>query len=131
MVCFDLSAFWPRPIANRVFSKKEVVMGVGDLEKVKAWVDTMPPRPGRLVVIGRVVAPTPCHEAKAVLDAIEKSNPPVYVVKVTVHPLPGRCLQVLHAIDFRFVLENYADDARQVRVISEKDSLLVDIEEVS
>ncbi|WP_428699556.1 hypothetical protein [Stappia sp.] len=108
-------------------------MKVGDVKDVVAWVNAMP-GPGSaptLHVTGKVTAPTPCYEVLAEFDGFDKSDPPVYRVKVTLSERPGLCPQVLTDKEFHYVERNYAGTSKQVRVLSDTDSKTVDIQIVS
>ena len=99
-------------------------MKVGDVKNVVAWVDLMP-GPGRtptLHVTGKVTAPTPCHEVLAEFAGLEKSEPPVYLVEVTLREGAGICPQVLTDRDFHYIERNYGGAAKSVRVFSDSES---------
>ena len=108
-------------------------MKVGDVKDVVAWVNMMPgPNSApTLHVCGKVTAPTPCYEVDAQFDGLEKSQPPIYRVKVTLRQLPGICVQVLSDKEFHYVETNYSANASQVTVLSDTDSETVDIQIVS
>ncbi|WP_249694419.1 hypothetical protein [Stappia sp. WLB 29] len=106
-------------------------MDVGDVKEVAAWVDLMP-GPGRtptLHVTGTVTVPTPCHEVMAEFAGIETSEPPVYLVEVTLREGAGPCPQVLTDMKFHYIERSYAGAARTVRVFSGSDSEMAKIGE--
>ncbi|WP_417768444.1 hypothetical protein [Stappia sp.] len=108
-------------------------MKVGDVKDVVAWVNVMP-GPGSaptLHVTGKVTAPSPCHQVLAEFDGFDKSEPPVYRVKVVLGEQQGLCPQVLTDKEFHYVERNYAGNSKQLRVLSDTDGKTVDIQTVS
>src|SRR5580704_13544253 len=83
---------------------------VGELSDLHAWVDKMPPGPASIHATGKITAPTPCYDALAEFAGLDKSNPPIYLVKVTLRQRPGGCIEVLTNIAFSYVQPNYADN---------------------
>lgn len=99
-------------------------MDIGDVKEVVAWVNLMP-GPGRtptLHVTGKVTAPTPCHEVLAEFAGLDKSEPPVYRIEVTLREGGDLCPDVLTDKEFRYIERNYAGTAATVRVSSDTDS---------
>jgi hypothetical protein len=103
---------------------------LGELSDLHAWVDKMPPGPASIHATGKITAPTPCYDALAEFAGLDKSNPPVYLVKVTLRQRPAVCIQVVSNIAFSYAPPNYVDDAKEMRIFSEQDSKLVSIETV-
>jgi hypothetical protein len=101
---------------------------VGELSELHAWVDKMPPGPASIHATGKITAPTPCYDAVAEFAGLEKSNPPIYLVKVTLRQRPGVCIEVLTNIAFSYVQPNYADNAEKMTIFSEQDSKTIPIE---
>jgi hypothetical protein len=101
---------------------------IGDLDDLMAWVTTMPPGPATLHVIGEVKAPTPCHDAVADYAGDDKSNPPVYRLKVTWVARPGMCIQKASDIQFRYTQPNYAGSYKEIEVFTDSDKDAVTIE---
>lgn len=94
---------------------------VGELNKIVGWINKMPPGPPSITVKGQITAPTPCHEAAAQYVG-EKSNPPTYQIKISLHQKPGNCIQRLDDIPFYYSQPNYAGSATRVEVSSDQDS---------
>jgi hypothetical protein len=103
---------------------------VGELSELHAWVDKMPPGPASIHATGKITAPTPCYDALAEFAGLDKSNPPIYLVKVTLRQRPGACIDVLSNIAFSYVQPNYADNAEKMSIFSEQDSKTIPIEMV-
>ena len=103
---------------------------VGELSELHAWVDKMPPGPASIHATGKITAPTPCYDAVAEFAGLDKSNPPIYLVKVTLRQRPGVCIEVLTNIGFSYVQPNYADNAEKMTISSEQDSKTIPIETV-
>jgi len=101
---------------------------LGELSDLHAWVDKMPPGPASIHATGKITAPTPCYDALAEFAGLDKSNPPIYLVKVTLRQRPGACIQVLTNIAFTYVQPNYADNAEKMTIFSEQDSKTIPIE---
>ena len=105
-------------------------MKVGELKALHAWANKTPPGPFSLHAVGTVTAPTPCYEAVGEYAGDDKSNPPVYRVKITVRQLPGNCVQKLADIPFRYGQPNYAGTHAQMTIFSDQDSKTVPIDVV-
>jgi hypothetical protein len=103
---------------------------VGELSDLHAWVDKMPPGPASIHAAGKITAPTPCYDALAEFAGLDKSNPPIYLVKVTLRQRPGACIEVLTDIPFSYAQPNYADNAEKMTISSAQDSKTIPIEMV-
>src|SRR5580700_3517026 len=89
---------------------------VGEISDLHAWVDKMPPGPASIHAIGKITAPTPCYDALAEFAGLDKSNPPIYLVKVTLRQRPGVCIQVISNVAFSYAQPNYADNAEKMTI---------------
>ena len=101
---------------------------LGELSDLHAWVDKMPPGPASIHATGKITAPTPCYDALAEFAGLDKSNPPIYLVKVTLRLRPGVCIQVISNVAFSYAQPNYADNAEKMTIFSEQDSKTIPIE---
>jgi hypothetical protein len=103
---------------------------LGELSDLHAWVDKMPPGPASIHATGKITAPTPCYDALAEFAGLDKSNPPIYLVKVTLRqrPGPGACIQVVSNIAFSYSQPNYTDNAEKMTIFSDQDSKTIPIE---
>ncbi|MCB1387125.1 MAG: hypothetical protein KDJ29_20820 [Hyphomicrobiales bacterium] len=109
-------------------------MNVGELKDVAAWKNIMPGSPPSLHVVGKITAPTPCHDAHACYTGDSKSNPPIYNISIELVARPGICIQVLSDIPFHYVEHNYAGTHGQVTVstsVGSGDSVTVDVQTVT
>jgi hypothetical protein len=105
-------------------------MKVGELKDLSAWVNKMPPGPYSLHAAGKITAPTPCYDALAVYAGDDKSNPPVYRVKITLLQHPGICIQKLTDISFRYSQPNYVGNDASMTIFSDQDSKTIPIDVV-
>jgi hypothetical protein len=103
-------------------------MKVGDLKDLSAWVNKMPPGPYSLHAIGKITAPTPCYDAFAEYAGDDKSNPPVYRVKITLRQHPGICIQKLTDLPFRYTQFNYVGNHANITIFSDQDSKTIPID---
>jgi len=103
-------------------------MKVGQLSDLHAWINKMPPGPPSIHATGKITAPTPCYDALAEFAGLNKSNPPIYRVKVTLRQRPGVCIEVLSDVPFSYAQPNYVDNAEQMTIFSEQDSKTITIE---
>jgi hypothetical protein len=101
---------------------------LSELYDLHAWVDKMPPGPASIHATGKITAPTPCYDALAEFAGLDNSNPPIYLVKVTLRPRPGVCIQVVSNVAFSYVQPNYADNAEKMTIFSDQDSKTMPIE---
>jgi hypothetical protein len=101
---------------------------LSELYDLHAWVDKMPPGPASIHATGKITAPTPCYDAVVEFAGLDKSNPPIYLVKVTLRPRPGVCIQVIANIAFSYAQPNYADNAEKMTIFSDQDSKTIPIE---
>ncbi len=101
---------------------------LGELSDLHAWVDKMPPGPASIHATGKITAPTPCYDALAEFAGLDKSNPPIYLVKVTLKQRPDVCIQVISNVAFSYAQPNYADNAETMTIFSEQDSKTIPIE---
>jgi hypothetical protein len=101
---------------------------LSELYDLHAWIDKMPPGPASIHATGKITAPTPCYDAVAEFAGLDKSNPPIYLVKVTLRPRPGVCIQVVSNVAFSYVQPNYADNAEKMTMFSDQDSKTITIE---
>jgi hypothetical protein len=105
-------------------------MKVGELKDLSAWVNKMPPGPFSLYAIGKITAPTPCYDALAEYAGEDKSNPPVYRIKITLRQHPGNCIQKLSDISFRYAQPNYVGNDANMTIFSDQDSKTIAIDVV-
>ena len=101
---------------------------LSELYDLHAWIDKMPPGPASIHATGKITAPTPCYDAVAEFAGLDNSNPPIYLVKVTLRPRPGVCIQVVSNVAFSYVQPNYADNAEKMTMFSDQDSKTIPIE---
>ncbi|MCP4932937.1 MAG: hypothetical protein GY927_01745 [bacterium] len=106
-------------------------MTVGSLKKLVAWKNTQPGATPSLHVIGKITAPTPCHDAIGVHTGDMKTNPPVYQLLISLHAQPGNCIKVLSDVDFHYVEHNYAGIHEEIEVLTDSDKQRVKVTTVS
>ena len=103
-------------------------MKIGDLKDLIAWANKMLPGPFSLHAKGEVTAPTPCHDAIAEYAGEDKSNPPIYRLKVTLIQKPGVCIQRLSDIPFAYTQQNYLGNHQKMEIFTDKDSKIIAID---
>lgn len=103
---------------------------VGELKDLSAWANKMPPGPFSLHAIGKITAPTPCYDATAEYAGDDKSNPPVYRLKISLRQHPGICIQKLTDIPFRYAQSNYVGNHANMTIFSDQDSKTIPIDVV-
>lgn len=103
-------------------------MKLGELKDLIAWANKMPPGPFSLNLKGEITAPTPCYEAAAEYAGDDKSNPPIYRVRITLIQKPGICIQKLTDIHFSYTQQNYVGNHQKMDVFSDKDSKIIAID---
>jgi len=103
---------------------------VGELKDLGAWINKMPGVQPSIHATGMITAPTPCFNAFTEYAGDDKSNPPIYQVKVTLRPIPGvaACIQKLTDISFFYMQPNYAGTHKQMTIFSDQDSKTISIE---
>lgn len=104
---------------------------VGEITKVIAWKNTMGPEPPTLHVIGKIFAPTPCHEVRCVYVGDDKTNPPVYILELRFVAPPARCATVIWEKEFQYEQQNFAGVHQEVEVRSTLVSVRAAIQTVS
>jgi hypothetical protein len=100
----------------------------GELFSPHAWIDKMPPGPASIHATGKITAPVPCYEALAQFAGVNKKNPSIYLVKVTLRGQHGSCAQVLADIPFAYAGGTYPDNVREMTIFSDHDSKTIPIE---
>jgi hypothetical protein len=101
---------------------------IGELSDLYAWVNKMPPGPASIHATGKITAPTPCYHALAQFAGVDKSNPSIHLVKITLWRRLGYCTQRLTDIPFSYERPNYADRSEKMRLFSDQDSKTILIE---
>ena len=88
----------------------------------------MPPHVVSINAAGMIMAPNPCYDALVAFAGMDKSNPPIYRVKVTLQEQHGFCIQAFADIPFSYRQWNYAGRAAKITIFSGSDSKTVPIE---
>jgi hypothetical protein len=101
---------------------------VGDLSNLHGWINRMPPHVASINATGMIMAPNPCFDALAEFAGIDKSNPSIYLVKITLQDDHNYCIQVLTDIPFSYRQWNYAGRATKMTIFSESDSKTIPLE---
>ena len=90
---------------------------VGELHNISAWIDLQPgPDRPTLHIVGSITAPTPCHTVSASYEGDEKSNPPIYLLKVSLDAGKGICPQVLTNLSFHHTQDKFAGNHLQAKI---------------
>jgi hypothetical protein len=85
-------------------------------KKLTAWV-AVEQKSQTLYVLGTVAAPTPCHDPIARYAYDEKTNPPIYVIKLEFIKRPDICIEVEWDREVRFEQPNYAGNHEHLKLI--------------
>jgi hypothetical protein len=101
---------------------------IGELSNLHAWINRMPPHVASINATGMITAPNPCYDALAEFAGVDKSNPSVHLVKVTLREGHGFCIQVFTDIPLSYQQWNYAGKAAKVTIFSDSDSKTIPIE---
>lgn len=101
---------------------------VGELSKLYAWINRMPPRVASINATGMITAPDPCYDALAEFAGVDKSNPSIHLVKLTLREQDGFCIQVLTDISFSYRQWNYAGRAAKMTIFSKSNSKTIPLE---
>jgi len=100
----------------------------GELSRLYAWIDNMPPGPASIHATGKITARMPCYEALAQFAGVDKNNSAIYLVKVTLRGQQVSCAQVVAGIPFSYGRVNYPDKVREMTIFSDHDSKTIPIE---
>jgi hypothetical protein len=92
------------------------------------------PPGSKLNVTAKVQAPTPCHTAKGSFAGDQHSNPPAYLLKITLNNPTNQgtaCPQVVSYVDLDFTEDPYAGlHDRVILQHPDNETLTVNIKEV-
>jgi hypothetical protein len=101
---------------------------IGEISNLHAWINRMPPRVASINATGMITAPNPCYDALAEFTGVDKSNPSIHLVKITLQEDHGFCIQVFTDIPFSYQRWNYAGRAAKITIFSESDSKTIPVE---
>ena len=97
----------------------------------KAWIDTMPPGPAKLIVIGQIEVPTGGFKAKLVRAVPQGINPAILLLDVEVTKPTGIVTQAISRIDLRFEESPPLVRYTSVTTRLESDTVTCDVTETS
>lgn len=100
---------------------------VGRLSELSAWHDKMPGSEPSLHLVGKITAPTPCHDAVTELAGEAEGT---LRVAVTLVEKEGFCTENLADLEFRYDQPGYSGSATSVEISSASDTQTVPIETV-
>jgi hypothetical protein len=98
----------------------------------KAWIDTMPPAPPRLIVTGELEVPTSGWTGQLVVKKPQGFNQKILILEVEAQAPTGVVSQIVQKLPLRYQQQPAAPGSiTQVTVLYESDSVTVNVEIVN
>lgn len=97
----------------------------------KAWIDTQPPGPKKLIVVGKIEVPTGGWSATLEPAVPQGINPDILILElVTIKPV-GNVIQVLSTIEARYEQTPPARNYTDVTIMDDNNSFTIPVAEVT
>jgi hypothetical protein len=103
---------WAGPAAAQRDAAERAV----HLEKIAVYVNRMPPGPARVIVFGKILAPSPCYAAAVEHLPDDPIDPDLYRLRILLKPLPADCKETSAVKDFDFRQPDYMKEQRRWQV---------------